>query len=165
MTKDEALKLALEALEAHADIGIKSDKAITAIKEALAQPEQEPVGDEIYELSKGFIESPEAIKYLMDIVSFARGDEGMLQAHYNFATAFLRKGQAILERMGEDHGDEWIKSLINTTPPAAQRTWVELTDNERNKLWRDVVKWGDPSHDDVDLMKALEAKLKEKNDR
>jgi hypothetical protein len=43
MTEREALKLALEALEAHADIGIKSDKAITAIKEALAQPEQEPV--------------------------------------------------------------------------------------------------------------------------
>ena len=46
---------------------------------------------------------------------------------------------------------------------AAQRTWVGLTDDERNKLWRDVVKWGDPSHDDVDLMKAIEAKLKEKN--
>jgi len=40
MTKDEALKLALEALEAHADIGIKSDKAITAIKQALAAPVQ-----------------------------------------------------------------------------------------------------------------------------
>jgi len=40
MNEREALKLALEALEAHADIGIKSDKAITAIKEALAQPEQ-----------------------------------------------------------------------------------------------------------------------------
>ena len=38
--KDEALKLALEALEAHADIGIKSDKAITAIKQALAAPVQ-----------------------------------------------------------------------------------------------------------------------------
>jgi hypothetical protein len=35
MTKDEALRLALEALEAHADIGIKADKAITAIKAAL----------------------------------------------------------------------------------------------------------------------------------
>lgn len=42
MTEREALKLALEALEAHADIGIKSDKAIAAIKQALAQPEQEP---------------------------------------------------------------------------------------------------------------------------
>jgi hypothetical protein len=45
----------------------------------------------------------------------------------------------------------------------AMREWVGLTDQERNKLWRDVIKWGDPSHDDVDLMKAIEAKLKEKN--
>ena len=37
----EAMKLALEALEAHADIGIKADKAITALREALAeQPAQ-----------------------------------------------------------------------------------------------------------------------------
>ena len=43
MTKDEALDLALEALEAHADIGIKSDKAITAIKQALAAPVSEPL--------------------------------------------------------------------------------------------------------------------------
>ena len=42
MTKDEALRLALEALEAHADIGIKSDKAITAIKAAL-EAKDEPV--------------------------------------------------------------------------------------------------------------------------
>ena len=47
--------------------------------------------------------------------------------------------------------------------PFKQRTWVGLTDQERNKLWRDAIKWGDPSHDDVDLMKAIEAKLKEKN--
>jgi len=40
MTKDEALRLALEALEAHADIGIKADKAITAIKAALEVPEE-----------------------------------------------------------------------------------------------------------------------------
>ena len=43
------------------------------------------------------------------------------------------------------------------------RPWVGLTFEERNKLWREVVGWGDPSHDDEDLMKALEAKLKEKN--
>jgi hypothetical protein len=48
MTKDEALKLALEALEeAHYKIEhkqdvVKREQAITAIKEALAQPEQEP---------------------------------------------------------------------------------------------------------------------------
>jgi hypothetical protein len=40
----EAMKQALEALEAHADIGIKSDKAITALRQAIEQAEkQEPV--------------------------------------------------------------------------------------------------------------------------
>jgi hypothetical protein len=44
-----------------------------------------------------------------------------------------------------------------------QNPWVGLTDEERNQLWRDVIKWGDPSHDDVDLMKSIEDKLREKN--
>ena len=54
MTKDEALKLALEALESGADAQVGRvvwteydsclmASAITAIKEALAQPEQEPM--------------------------------------------------------------------------------------------------------------------------
>lgn len=49
MTKDEALKLALEALETGKPMfdaywgGNQFDKAVTAIREALAQPEQEPV--------------------------------------------------------------------------------------------------------------------------
>jgi hypothetical protein len=39
-----AIKQALEALEAHADIGIKSEKAITALRAAINQAEkQEPV--------------------------------------------------------------------------------------------------------------------------
>jgi len=37
---DEALRLALEALEAHADIGLKADKAITAIKAALEEKDE-----------------------------------------------------------------------------------------------------------------------------
>lgn len=47
MTQTEALKLALEALEYPGNIwhmNCPKDKAITAIKEALAQPEQEPIG-------------------------------------------------------------------------------------------------------------------------
>ena len=52
MTKDEALKLALKALEADeldmvddgsGNMVFRKEQAITAIKEALAQPEQEPV--------------------------------------------------------------------------------------------------------------------------
>ena len=51
---------------------------------------------------------------------------------------------------------------LYTSPPAS-KPWVGLTDEERNKIWRDVIGWGDPSHDDEDLMKAIEAKLKERN--
>ena len=43
MTEREALKLALEALETSMYPQQKQLQAITAIKEALAQPEQEPV--------------------------------------------------------------------------------------------------------------------------
>ena len=46
MTKDEALNLALDALKTlMIERGSIYDKAITAIREALAQQEQEPVGD------------------------------------------------------------------------------------------------------------------------
>ena len=52
MTKDEALKLALEALEAdeldmvddgNGNMVFRKEQALTAIKEALAQPKQEPL--------------------------------------------------------------------------------------------------------------------------
>ena len=38
----KAAEMALEALEAHADIGIKSDKAVKALRQALDKPEIEP---------------------------------------------------------------------------------------------------------------------------
>ena len=44
MIKDEALKLALDALETSMYPQQKQLQAITAIKKALVQPEQEPVG-------------------------------------------------------------------------------------------------------------------------
>ena len=50
---------------------------------------------------------------------------------------------------------------LYTAPP--KKEWVGLTDEDRNNLWRNIIGWGDPSHDDDDLMKAIEAKLKEKN--
>ena len=47
MTKDEALKLALESLEYHTAQTRpihQTNETINAIKEALAQPEREPIG-------------------------------------------------------------------------------------------------------------------------
>lgn len=43
------------------------------------------------------------------------------------------------------------------------RPWVGLTDEEVQAIWKDVIGWGDPSHDDEDLVRAIETKLKERN--
>jgi hypothetical protein len=125
MTKDEALDLALEALDnlLYWDNG-KSDydqarEAITAIKQALAAPTvQEPVAYRAWVDGWQYTEIP--------------GD-----------------GEA----------------LCLCTPPAAQRTWVELS-GEDKKIIRDNVGYdqfmtaGEYAHL---VQEATEAKLKEKN--
>jgi len=58
------------------------------------------------------------------------------------------------------HSAECFEDYENAT---GMNQWVGLTDEDRNNLWRNIVGWGDPSHDDEDLMKAIEAKLREKN--
>ena len=65
MTKDETLKLALEALESKYIVNcgawrVQQDQAITAIKEALAQPVQEPVAKVCHDLAGHIGWNPEA---------------------------------------------------------------------------------------------------------
>jgi hypothetical protein len=63
-------------------------------------------------------------------------------------------------------GLQFYSNVVGTplyTSPPAQRPWVGLTDRERNDLWREIVGWGDPSHDDEDLMKAIEDAVRRKN--
>ena len=106
MTKDEALKLALETLEwaveqaggplcEHESGGAccfcKENNAITAIKEALAQPMQEPV-----------------------------------------AHCYVQKGTSVDILTFDDAPDDAVDGTIfplYTTPP--KREWVELTDEQR----------------------------------
>jgi hypothetical protein len=47
---------------------------------------------------------------------------------------------------------------LYTTPPAAQRQWVGLTDDERVDLWKAT-----ETDNRMVLIDAIEAKLKEKN--
>ncbi|CAB5238350.1 hypothetical protein UFOVP164_24 [uncultured Caudovirales phage] len=133
MTKDEALKFALEALE---DLGMKHfestgevlyKETVTAIKEALAQPEQEPCTRVECMGSKGCIGNCWNKKQPQQELVCVCG--------------------AVLE------GQE----LIYTTP---QRTWVGLTDDELSEVynqadWDTVNGW--------EYERAIEAKLKEKN--
>jgi hypothetical protein len=153
MTKDEALKLALEALEDFKKLFVKiqelgmyygssskdarigevliHDRAITAIKEALAQPEQEPV---------------------------AWADKQSLDQIANFDATIYAKG-------GFDNATALYTKDIYKEP---ERPWVGLTDKaiwlEYQMLW--------PFHpaeepqlakDIVKFAKAIGAKLREKN--
>ena len=126
MTEREALKLALEALELHLthhEHGcVYLDPAVTAIKEALAQPEQEPVA------------------WATMLGSYA---------HVSW---------------GKDRPDYPIRYEVPlyTTPPAAQRQWVGLTDEEAKKAFAEHN--CDISKDLAGILaRAIEAKLKEKN--
>jgi hypothetical protein len=120
MTKDEALKLALEALgwtDEWRPQGLK-EEAITAIKEALAQPEQEPVAWRAW------------------VSKFPQGTG----SYWVYVTKPIMK-------------DSVHNQPLYTTPP--QRTWIGLTDE-------DEIDWEEGGNL-KDLVKAIEAKLKQKN--
>jgi nucleotide-binding universal stress UspA family protein len=94
MTKDEALDLALEALEAHADIGIKSDKAITAIKQARAlytTPPAQPASEEDMKVYRAIADN-----YRKDLAAAQRQWVGLTQAERHD----IREWQKIQEELG-----------------------------------------------------------------
>ena len=139
-TKDEALRMALEALETELFIdwtnndefnasAEKMQEAITAIKKALAAPVQEPVAWRTY-TGRGY--------YIIDLT---------------------------FEEAQKNWPDRQHQPLY-TTPPAAQRQWVGLRDDEifsvLDKL--QAIYNGPPTGDSrVIFALAIEAKLKEKN--
>jgi hypothetical protein len=44
-----------------------------------------------------------------------------------------------------------------------KRKWINLTNEEVQTIWKNSIGWGDPSHDEENLVRAIESKLKEKN--
>jgi len=56
-----------------------------------------------------------------------------------------------------------LNRLIGATPPAAQRTWVGLTDAELADMHATLMVKLRGCYETKDLYKAIEAKLKEKN--
>ena len=161
MTKDKALKLALEALEvANSCVDgyyipkgktqlPEVEEAITAIKETLAQ-EQEPVALPLVQFEK----VAEGIEVGYDVfggVDIRLGGE-FVYVHINYDYRYTHNAErkALAKQ---------IVGLL-TTPP--QRTWVGLINEEIETIWRKV-EAGD-FHDCVlPFAEKLEAKLKEKN--
>jgi hypothetical protein len=135
MTKDEALKLALEALKRMKrfgnTFGYRSHEqnpyeqvceAIDVCEKAIAAPVQEPVA----------------------WMSASRFEE-------------LQKGFTVMTTLTKQRAFE-DDVAIHTIAPAAQRQWVGLTDEEKRQIFEreDYQGW-------LDYINAIEAKLKEKN--
>ena len=126
----QALELALEALEDYVEEYGPHEKdsgaayAITAIKEALAQPEQEPV-------------------------AYINIEERKLEWAYKYMSWDTPTVVNL------------PKIPLYTTPP--QRTWVGLTDEDITELHYEIKVRLMGTYKTEDIYRAIEAKLKEKN--
>jgi pyruvate/2-oxoacid:ferredoxin oxidoreductase beta subunit len=101
MTKDQALRLALEALEYPGPSWIEARQpAITAIKQALAQPEPEPVAWTDIDFTNIYISEMVAKEKSADVPLYTSPpkrewqglsddeiDQGLLRSNYAFKTA------------------------------------------------------------------------------
>lgn len=137
MTKDEALKLALEALEHEADKG--NDDAYKlerdAIKEALAQPEHGWTPERIAGMAR--------LKEAQDKKLAQLEPVKIAHKHEWFRTGEMKVGQMRCISCGT-----WGQEEM------PQRTWVGLTEDEA---------FACQGRDYFETYKAIEAKLKEKN--
>ena len=133
MTKDEALDLALEALEAHADIGIKSDKAITAIKQARAlytTPPAQPASEEDMKVYRAIADN-----YRKDLAAAQRQWVGLTQQDIDIAFDDTQEGggfddfaRAIEAKLREKNG--WYRQHVTDGSPCWCEPEISYTDPE-----------------------------------
>jgi len=137
----EAMKQMVEALEwCHGGEPIGTAEAIKVGKQAIAELEsQEPVA---WLLTEKNINS-------LQVNSIQLLINRLKHAHHTDLCVRIN---------GQDEWfqADWLKHMVRATPP--QRTWVGLTDEEREKHRDD---WHSNIHDKE--FKAIEAKLKQKN--
>jgi hypothetical protein len=174
MTDKEAMKLALFALDIvkiHYTQSRHINEAIAALKERLAQPEQER--DEILQA----ITDPENQPSQFGTVTLEYHEEKIKQWEDLFdrmRANFERASDKVIAQRTEQEPQDWktppkedaplVKwAKEQTTPP--QRTWVGLTDEEISEAYviasRKALYGMGATREDV--YEAIEAKLSEKN--
>ena len=165
MTKNEALKLALEALEQWNTPLYKRGKAITAIKEALAQPEQEPVIG-----TKTWFEDGKMVTQHLTAKDIYKDPEQPEQEPVTWRNAAIRVGEDLCSVGPFGYYDmtakqwlDWALSVVTVHAPPPQRTWVGLTDDERRAIGNGFENDNGHIPSWMSFARAIEAKLKEKN--
>ena len=151
MTKDEALKLALEALEGKYSIIASMLKqqlqAITAIKKALAQPAHEPL--EYWNAVEGWVKIDEVREHFETVgcgTIYKTAGEGRVPV-YAIPPAAQPAQEPVAWIEHHKAGDNlvWEKpnkgTPLYTTPP--QRPWVGLTDEEIEKGREQAFRWAE----------------------
>lgn len=151
MTKDEALKLALDALETSMYPQQKQLQAITAIKEALAQPDFEKIADDLQNicdkqaLKLGHLEAllaqPE-----QEPVAWLITDEKINSLQVDSIQRLIDRARHAhmtdikLRINGQDEWfqADWLKHLTRTTPPQRK----PLTDKEIGAILEDINAFG-----------------------
>jgi hypothetical protein len=175
MTKDEALKIALEALEDVQDMMTTSDwfnDRVQAVRQALDQsPDTTKMSDNLTKAKQYLTQGAlvpvdiETTTLLLDALSQA------LKEPPNSTTDVVEPVAWIVPDYGflfpnEDSAQRYLDNIesnaaptpLYTAPP--KREWVGLTDEEREYLWSIT-----PIEDEdrFAFVLAVEAKLKEKN--
>jgi len=144
----QAAMQALEALERadKDDFWREQRDAITALKAALEQPEQEPVGEVLNERGE------------IDYISYVPPVGTHLYTALRTALEQPAQGPTYKVTVVDNQHPNGVPYEQWVTSPAAQRPWQGLTEGERNDL-EDYCKMtiGKTAFD------AIEAKLKERN--
>ena len=179
MTKDEALKLALEALEDRTSL-MKWQMARNAVKEALAQPEYQSTADksklEKVPAKGALLAQPEQPKYRRGnrlvcletdeycVIHISGTDRQWVKFPDSYIGVYTNEQVAELFELLPKESEPWEKFCDSNCVwtdhhpdcKLAERTWVGLTDEEISELIR-------ATHNTGSFVRAIEAKLKEKN--
>jgi hypothetical protein len=179
----EALRQALDTLQFYSSVCNEDEQltpaktAIAKCKAALAQPAQErdfsckvcgnkPNSDGELEHGKGCYTQDEnggGSEFISDAVTApqpAQEPFGWYSARENeFMTHKIRKEHERLNSYTHINGD-FDLALCTTSP---KREWVGLTDDEAMQTWEGIIKYASGEMRVKDFARAIETKLKEKN--